>query len=182
MRYEVEQKHKVENLAAIIATLTERGAVLGPPVVQVDQYFAHPARDFAETDEALRIRTLTKASFVTYKGPKLDCTTKTRRELEFPLDASDIGGRRFAELLAALGFSPVAIVRKQRRTFHLDHGGRRVAGALDDVHSVGVYMELELMADEEGLPQAQSIVASLADELGLGPSERRSYLELLLAH
>jgi adenylate cyclase class 2 len=181
MHYEVEQKHRVDDLSVLIAKLTDRNAQLGPAVIQVDQYFAHPARDFARTDEALRIRTLGAMSYITYKGPKLDSTTKTRRELELPLNANDAGGRRFAAMLAALGFTPVAIVRKQRRTFHIDHEGRQVEGALDQVDSIGIYVELELVADEADLVVAKSIVSSLANQLQLGPSERRSYLELLLA-
>ncbi len=181
MHFEVEQKHHVDDLNALVTKLVDRGTELGPAVVQVDEYFAHPARDFTRTDEALRIRTLSGASFITYKGPKLDSETKTRRELELPLCPGDVGGRRFAELLAALGFTPVAIVRKQRRTFHLDHEGRQVEGALDEVDSVGVYVELEVTTGEADLPLAQRIVSSLANELELGASERRSYLELLLA-
>ena len=181
MHFEVEQKHHVDDLNALVARLIDRGAELSPPIIQVDQYFAHPARDFARTDEAFRIRTLGGASYITYKGPKLDSETKTRLELELPLDKGDVGGRQFAGLLAALGFTPVAIVRKQRRTFHLGHEGRQVEGALDEVDSVGVYVELELNATEAELPLAQRIVSSLAGELELGPGERRSYLELLLA-
>src|SRR3990172_8548894 len=107
MHFEVEQKHRLEKVPELVARLAERGAVLGPPVVQSDQYFAHPARDFAQTDEALRIRTIGDASFVTYKGPKLDTKTKTRRELELPLHPGDGDGQRFAKLLLALGFTPV---------------------------------------------------------------------------
>ena len=100
----------------------------GPAIGQSDRYFAHPSRDFARTDEALRIRTVGASSFVTYKGPKIDVTTKTRRELELPLDPGDADGSQFAELLTALGFTPVAVVRKQRCPFHIDHAGRRVEG------------------------------------------------------
>ncbi len=181
MHFEVEQKHHVDDLNALVSKLIDRGAQLGQPVVQVDEYFAHPARDFARTDEAFRIRTLGGASYITYKGPKLDSETKTRQELELPLNTEDVGGRRFAGLLAALGFTPVAIVRKQRRTFHLEHEGRQVEGALDEVDAVGSYVELELNASEGDITLAQRIVSSLASELDLGPSERRSYLELLLA-
>jgi adenylate cyclase, class 2 len=180
MHFEVEQKHRVGDKAALIAKLTQRGVTLGEPVLQSDQYFAHPARDFAETDEALRIRTVGDASFVTYKGPKLDAVTKTRRELELPLAASDPDGSQFAELLAALGFTPVAIVRKQRRKFHVAHQGRDVEGACDEVEGVGSYVELELTADDTNLEAAKSVIASLAAELKLRASERRSYLELLL--
>ena len=65
--------------------MIELGATIEPPVVQVDQYFAHPARDFAQTDEALRLRRVGKQNFITYKGSKIDATTKTRREIELPL-------------------------------------------------------------------------------------------------
>ncbi len=129
MQYEVEQKHRVADIAALIASLTKRGAQLGEPMEQSDQYFAHPCRDFANTDEALRIRTVGGKSVVTYKGPKLDTTTKTRREIELSLDPEDAGGAEFHELLAALGFTPVAVVRKQRRTFYIRSAGHQVEGA-----------------------------------------------------
>ncbi len=181
MDLEVEQKHRVDDLAAFERQLVERGLTIGPPVVQSDQYFAHPCRDYAQTDEALRIRTLRDVSFVTYKGPKLDAETKTRRELELPLAADDADGSQFAELLAALGFTPVATVRKTRREFLLPQGNPEVHGSLDDVDGVGTFVELELMADDSSLDAARRVVAALAVELQLGPSERRSYLEMLLS-
>ncbi|MCI0332417.1 MAG: class IV adenylate cyclase [Planctomycetes bacterium] len=181
MQFEVEQKHRIDDVAGFEAMLANRGVTLGSPVEQADQYFAHPARDFAKTDEALRIRTARGKSFVTYKGPKLDAATKTRRELELPLDATDAGGLQFAELLSALGFKPVAVVRKNRRLFHLVHDGREVEGALDDVDGVGTFVELELLAEDANLDETKQVIAALAADLNLGPSERRSYLELLLA-
>jgi adenylate cyclase class 2 len=180
MRLEVEQKHRVDDVAALVSKLEKRGVSIGPPVTQVDQYFAHPARDFATTDEALRIRTVGDKSFVTYKGPKLDTTTKTRRELELPLAESDADASRFRELLMALGFRPVATVRKQRRTFHVQHRAYKVEGALDACDDVGTFVELELQADDADIDDARATIASLAGELNLGNSERRSYLELLL--
>jgi adenylate cyclase class 2 len=180
MRFEVEQKHPVCDREAFVAQLAARGIALEPPVIQVDRYFAHPARDFARTDEALRIRTVGGRSFVTYKGPKVDRTTKTRREIELPLDAKDAKGAAFAELLAALGFSPVAEVRKERRQFVLPAEGGDVLGALDDVAGVGTFVELELLADDANLEAAKRAVAGLAEVLQLGPPELRSYLELFL--
>jgi adenylate cyclase class 2 len=180
MQFEVELKHRIGNPAQFIERLAAAGVMLQAPVEQADRYFAHPARDFARTDEALRIRTVGGRSFVTYKGPKLDSTTKSRRELELPLDPQDAGGSRFAELLNALGFTPVAVVKKRRRTFHLHHDERQVEGALDEVDGLGTFVELELTADETGLDAARRSITALAAELDLGPSERRSYLELLL--
>jgi adenylate cyclase class 2 len=181
MQLEVEQKHRVDDLAALVVQLKARGIELGPPLEQADQYFAHPSRDFATTDEALRIRTAGGKKFVTYKGPKLDSATKTRRELELPLGAADADGSRFAELLQALGFRPVATVRKRRRKFHIEHDGQTVEGALDDVDGVGTFAELELQVAGDEFEVARRTILSLAQELELGPAERRSYLEMLLS-
>ena len=180
MQYEVEQKHGVADEAALIARLQEWGGTLEKPIEQSDHYLAHPCRDFATTDEALRIRLVGDKSFVTYKGPKLDKTTKTRQEIELPLDPADYDGSRFASLLAALGFTPVATVRKRRRTFRITAGEYEVDGALDDLDGLGCFVELELQADDGGLEAAKRTIAKLASDLNLGPSERRSYLEMLL--
>src|SRR6185295_14932137 len=107
MSFEVEQKFPVTDLPALEARLAGVGAREEKVLSQVDQYFAHPARDFARTDEALRIRRVDAENLVTYKGPKLDAATKTRREIELPLAPGDQGAKSFAELLQALGFRPV---------------------------------------------------------------------------
>jgi adenylate cyclase class 2 len=198
MNYEVEQKHRVADVAALLSQLAKRGVMLEPDLEQADQYFAHPARDFVATDEALRIRTSGGRSYVTYKGPKVDVVTKTRRELELPLDVQDADGSQFAELLTALGFRPVATVRKKRRQFRIPHNAREerqlasattpnllpliVAGALDEVEGVGTFVELELIADDANLEAAKRVIRDLAAELQLGPTERRSYLGMLLTN
>jgi adenylate cyclase class 2 len=181
MRYEVEQKHRLPEVGAFITRLSARGAALEPATEQIDRYFAHPCRDFARTDEALRIRTSGGLSIVTYKGPKLGSMAKTRQEIDVPLDRADTDGSRLAELLFALGFVPAATVRKHRRAFVIQANGRRVAGAVDDVDGLGTFVELELITDDAGLDAAQRLITSLAEELDLGPPERRSYLEMLLA-
>lgn len=58
MKYEVEKKFPVDDLNEVVAKLEELSATFSEPVVQVDRYFAHPVRDFASTDEALRIRSV----------------------------------------------------------------------------------------------------------------------------
>ena len=181
MNLEVEQKFRLADWADIERRLAGLGAQIEPPVSQSDQYFAHPNRDFAQTDEALRIRRVGRRNFVTYKGPKLDATTKTRRELELPLTPGDRASASFAELLAALGFQPVREVRKLRRRAIVVWQGRRVEAALDEVEGIGPFIELELQAEPADADAARATLASFAVELGLSQSERRSYLELLLA-
>ena len=176
---EVEAKARAPNLAAVEARLSGLGAILESNKIERDEYFAHPSRDFARTDEALRLRVITaddgggwSRAELTYKGAKVDASTKSRPEetVEIPLDQVE-GLRR---VLAHLGFRPVASVEKSRREFL--HEGLTVC--LDKVEHVGDYVEVELIsADLEG---ARARVLSLFKELELDPTERRSYLELLL--
>lgn len=179
MKYEVEQKFPVADFSAVEAKLSAAGAIVSAPQEEVDTYYAHPSRDFGETDEALRIRRVGSASRMTYKGPKVDTTTKTRREIELPLAGEPELVGEWPNLLEALGFSPVGKVRKLRRKATVPWQGREVLATLDDVEDVGTFVELELVADESGLQSARDCIASLAEALGLRESERRSYLELL---
>jgi len=180
MQFEVEQKYPVGDEEQLLARLAEVGAKAEAAQLQVDQYFKHPARDFAQTDEALRTRRVGRRSWVTYKGPKLDKTTKTRREVELPLGGGQKGAKQFGELLVLLGFGPVAEVRKHRRKIAIDWEGEPIEGALDEVEDVGLFLELEILAEESNVEAAKKRLASLAKKLELPDSERRSYLELLL--
>ncbi len=179
MTYEVEQKFPVEDLEAVESKLVENGATVSAAQEEIDTYYAHPARDFAQTDEALRIRRVGPRSWITYKGPKVDTTTKTRREIELPLAEVPESVDDWAGLLASLGFSPVAEVRKIRRKASVPWQDRKIEATLDEVSEVGTFVELELVTDESGLDAARNCIASLAEHLGLLKSERRSYLELL---
>ena len=180
MNYEVEQKFAATDLAAIGAKLAALGADVSGPRVESDLYYAHPLRDFARTDEALRIRRVGAENRITYKGPKIDATTKTRKEIELALAPEEAGAAAWAELLEALGFQPVAEVRKSRRKAMVPWQGRRVEVSLDEVEGVGTFVELELTVPGGELDAARACIASLADALGLYGGERRSYLELLL--
>jgi adenylate cyclase, class 2 len=180
MHLEVEQKFHVQQLAPLRAKLASLGTVFDPPIEQADTYFAHPARDFAATDEALRLRRVGEQTWITYKGPKLDPVLKTRRELELPLPAGGDAFERHGELLAALGFRPVATVHKRREPGRLTWHALAIQVALDTVAGAGQFIELEISADPSGQQAAQAAISSLANYLGLTENERRSYLELLL--
>jgi len=178
MHFEVENKFPLADPDALHDKLAALGAIFAPPTKQRDAYFAHPSRDFAATDEALRIRHDAGGACLTYKGPKIDATTKTRRELELPLAAATAEG--FAELLLVLGFRPVAEVCKRRVPGEIVWQGRPVEVALDEVEGLGSFVELEIQAAEADLDAARTCLQSLADALGLGAPERRGYLDLLL--
>ncbi len=176
--FEVEQKFRVDGFQSVECGIQELGGQFHPAETQIDLYFAHPSRDFAITDEAFRIRRVGRANFMTYKGPKIDATTKTRREIELPLPDGEDVCARYVELLAALGFAPVAEVRKDRRVAIVPWSGWQIHVALDDVTELGPFVELEISADEHSVEAARQCLALLAKRLGLEHNERRSYLEL----
>jgi adenylate cyclase class 2 len=177
---EVEQKFRLTDAAAIVSALAGKCVKLAEPQLQVDRYFNHPSRDFANTDEAFRIRQVGEQNYVTYKGPKLDRTTKTRREIEVPIAAGPAAAEGFAAILIELGFRPVAEVRKSRRKAIVDRSGRSIEIAVDEVEQVGTFVELECSADQNEMDAAKAAIASMAADLGLTQNERKSYLELLL--
>ncbi len=177
---EIEVKFTVADRSALERRLLERQAPADAPRQDEDHYFNAPDRDFAQTDEAFRMRRIGQANFVTYKGPKLDRETKTRTEIEVPLAEGDAAATDFARLLTQLGYRPVAIVRKQRQVYHLSEDGFAVEVCLDEVDGLGSFAELEIIAPHAQLDAAKAVLARLTTEFGLGPSERRSYLQLLL--
>jgi len=180
-------KFPVTDAASIESRLLGLGAASRGTVSQLDRYFNHPCRDFALTDEAVRLRRVGERVELTYKGPRVDAVTKTRREHSLPLAAPDaLGGPRatveaWTEVLAAVGFRVVAEVAKERTVFSLERESLAVEIAVDSVAGLGPYVELEVLAEETGLDAARDALRGLARELGLVASERRSYLELLLA-
>ena len=165
-QFEVEQKFPVSDLTAVRQRLVELGAAFSPPMDQADTYFSHPVRDFAQTDEALRLRRVGEQNRITYKGPKIDTATKTRRELELPLASGEAAFEQYAELLLVLGFGRVATVRKRREMGSLSWHGHDVEAALDIVEHVGSFVELEVGTDQAGLLGAKAAIASLSKATG----------------
>ncbi|MGC3970659.1 MAG: class IV adenylate cyclase [Pirellulales bacterium] len=180
MKIEVEQKFRVDNSSELRQLLSARGVTFADPVRQVDAYFNHPARDFAQTDEALRIRSIGDVNLVTYKGPKLDRTVKTRRELEQPIAPGPAAVEKFAELLTALGFRPSAVVEKLRSAADFTFDGVEFELAWDEVAGIGTFLEIELVVEAEAMESAKARILALQQELGLRVIERRSYLEMVL--
>jgi adenylate cyclase class 2 len=179
VRFEVEQKFPIADLADVQRRLETLGAKFEPPIEQVDCYLKHPARDFAMTDEALRIRRVGDERFITYKGPKVDPTTKTRREIELSL-GNTATADAWQEIFNLLGFKPVGEVHKTRRNTTIQWQGSEIKVSLDEVPPLGEFVELEIDAEAADVQNARECLAALARELELGTGERRSYLELLL--
>jgi adenylate cyclase class 2 len=168
---EVEIKARVDDLEAVRQRLADRGAEPIDARREEDVYFDHPERSFADTDEALRVRETDEDVHLTYKGPKVDETTKTREEITLDVDDAEAAQR----MLTALGFEAAGRVAKRRRTYALAD----LTVTLDRVDGLGPFVEIETIVEDD-VDEAREQVLALADELGLADQERRSYLELLL--
>lgn len=146
---------------------------------QVDTYFQHPARDFRQTDEAFRIRSIDERNVLTYKGPLLDHVSKTREETEIAFAEGPAGRDGLRRILTALGFVPLPPVVKRRTEYEALVDGLLVHLCHDRVDGLGEYVELETLADEDAWPAARDTLLSLGQRLTLGETVRRSYLQLL---
>lgn len=174
---EVEVKASVKDFESIQKKLAEIGAVKIKMEHQKDVYFNAPHRDFAETDEALRIREVPEKGYIrfilTYKGAKMDDISKTRKEIEVDV----LEAKNMALILENLGFRRAATVKKDRDIYHMDD----FIITLDTVYDVGTFVEIEKEAHEgddtkKSLEDIFKIYSRLGIEEGF---ERRSYLELM---
>ncbi|WP_418280320.1 class IV adenylate cyclase [Halorubrum sp. DTA98] len=186
--YEVEIKVPAD-VDAVRRRLRASGGERVDARRQRDVYYDAPHREFAETDEALRLRNETalrsgldsdvvggSTTKLTYKGPLLDAASKTRSEHETMVDDRDAA----EGILSGLGFDPAATVRKRREFWALD--GYTVT--LDVVDGVGEFVEIEReVAAEDAIDATREEAVTVLDRLGLDADAqvRTSYLGLLLA-
>jgi adenylate cyclase class 2 len=137
-----------------------------------DIYYNAPHRNFASTDEALRVRYAGGKAVVTYKGAKVkNLGLKAREELNTGVESGEV----FDQILARLGFVRTAEVNKWRE--HYRYGNASIA--LDEVEHLGTFVEIEVIADTETQAAAERI-DTIKKELGIsGEAILASYLELL---
>lgn len=163
---EVEVKARITG-EGVEKKLWQIGAVLLKEEKQIDFYFSHPCRDFKKTDEALRVRRVGDNLYLTYKGPKTDLETKTRKEVETRVE------EEIFLLLGNLGFTLLKQVVKKREFYQWE--GLRIC--IDEVENLGRFLEIE------GKEIAQKDrIFHLLNRLDIPFSSliRKSYLELIM--
>jgi adenylate cyclase class 2 len=177
---EVEVKARLEDKASLVARLNLLGAVYTGKLEEKDIYFNHPCRDFRQTDEALRLRTVTTGKtapeqiFLTYKGKKLGHGVKSREE--FTVQLRDEEG--IQNIFKKLGFKEVGVVKKARELFKLGE----ISVCIDQVSNLGTFVEIEIVQPAENFKNSKRRILSLLDKLGINPSQivEKTYLELIL--
>lgn len=174
--FEVEVKYRVPGHDAIKNKLKELNAKFLEHTEETDIYFNSPVRDFAKTDEALRVRIYGDGTVVlTYKGPRIGSVGKTREELSVTINDLE----NLLEILKRLDFREVARVVKRRDVYNYEN----FTIYMDIVEGLGYFVEVETMTNNrELINKATEEVLQLGDRLGLSRDwiERRTYLELVL--
>ncbi len=172
---EIEVKAHIEDPKHIERSIISLGAAPLGIESQVDTYYNTPFRDFGKTDEALRVRVQDGKYLLTYKGPKLDNVSKTRKEFEVEInDAGDMG-----DILSSLGFFPVATIVKKRRKYRIGD----FSIALDDVRNLGNFIEIEIsLKESKNHEEKVESIFKFIEKLGISRAStvRESYLEMLL--
>ncbi len=172
---EIEVKARVDDPKRLERAIVALGATPVGIENQTDTYYNSMHSDFGKTDEALRIRVQDGKSFLTYKGPKMDSVSKTRKELQVEINDADGMG----EILTSLGFFPVATVAKKRKNYRLSD----FFISIDTVQNLGNFMEIEVQAEDSRKYQEKvESIFKFIEKLGITKEAtiRQSYLEMLL--
>ena len=171
MSLEIEIKSKIHDLSEV----TKRLLSLNPAFISeenhLDIYFNHPLKDFAKTDEALRIRSINDSAVITYKGPKLSTRSKARKEIETHISSA----LECTEIFKSLGFIEVAKIEKSRKIYQYEN----ITICLDSVKGLGSYLELEKISDD--ISKSETELYAFGKQLGLTEYIQTSYLELILS-
>jgi adenylate cyclase, class 2 len=136
---EIEIRLRLETGEAALTALERFDVALGGAVVQDDQAYAPANWDYGQSRLGVtfaRLRTMGGKHLFTVKRPLTDVRTC----IEYESSVSDRSAMHNAILL--MGFRPTIRISKTRRSGNL--GGLKVS--LDDVHGLGMFLEVEAMA------------------------------------
>ncbi len=190
---EVEIKVQILDPTIIRKRFEENKGVYKTSLQHEDTYFNMPKglRNFKETDEALRVRKSFEFNktnhtikqkinhYLTYKGKKLDSSTKTREEIEIKIE--DI--ERMKILLKELGFQEILTVKKERELYVFEFKTYHIEALIDylpilDQH----FIEVEyLLNSTEKLEDSKEVLFEFLGLFDIKKEEsiRKSYLELI---
>ncbi|MHA1341561.1 MAG: class IV adenylate cyclase [Promethearchaeota archaeon] len=195
--FEVEIKVKLENPEEFITSLSEYNLKYEADLVHIDTYYNMPKelRNFEKTDEALRVRQnicykpnhmnddnaiVSKSADITYKGPKLDKTTKSRLEIVCKIEDP----HNLDKILKILGFRKILNVKKQRKLFKIKYENENIEIVIDKVQYLeGTYCELEIQVPHENeIEKKRQLMFNFLNKLGISKKKsiKTSYLELVL--
>jgi len=190
---EVEIKVKILDPNLIRKRFEENNGVYKISLFHEDTYFNLPKglRDFKKTDEALRLRKAIEFSkinsekaqkatcFITYKGKKIDSTTKSREEIEIKIQDLD----KMKDLLKVLGFQEFFTIKKERELHEFKFKNYHIEALIDYLPILKQhFIEVEIISDSiENLEVYRETLFDFLSLFGIKKEEsiRKSYLELI---
>ena len=177
---EVEIKVFVKNITKIEECMLKMDFVKGAHIKECDYYLDNEAHEVRNNDQALRIRcsqdldTCVQQNFITFKGPKMDDISMTRKEIELQIDHANA----CTEIFSSLGYKNIYPVIKERQYFHKDC----MTACIDQVEKLGCFLELEIIVEDESEKNnALEQIISTIESFGYSKQEiiRKSYLSML---
>lgn len=190
---EVEVKIRIADLDLLRKKLKRQGGVYKLSLLHEDTYYNMPIglRDFANSDEALRIRSSTEYDkskqntkkiicYLTYKGKKIDRISKSRQEIELKFDDA----KSMREILSIIGFREILTVKKERELYEFEYKDNRIEALIDYLPALNNYfLEVELTAHtSEELDEKRELLFDFLSLFGYTKEDsiRKSYLELII--
>jgi adenylate cyclase class 2 len=190
---EVEIKVQILDQESLKKKFEENNGIYKISLIHKDTYFNMPKglRNFKETDEALRLRKSIEFNknndskkqiinyYITYKGKKMDLSTKTRKELDIKIESL----AKMKLLLEELGFQEIFTVKKERDLFEFEFKNYYIEALIDYIPILDQYfLEVEFLLDSsENLEESKEVLFDFLRLLGIEKeaSIRKSYLELI---
>ena len=190
---EVEIKVKISDPDLMRKKFGENNGIYKLSLDHEDTYLNMPKglRDFRQTDEALRLRKSiefnkdnnTKSQkinyYITYKGKKIDTTTKTREEIEVKINEIE----DMKTLLKLLGFREVFTVVKKRELYDFMFNDTKIEALIDYIPILEQhFVEVELITESlDNVEKSKEILFEFLNKFGIKKQEsiRKSYLELI---
>ncbi len=190
---EVEIKVRILDPAKFRKKFEDKDGKYKLSLIHEDTYFNMPndLRDFKETDEALRVRKSIEFTrdqlnpkeitnyYITYKGKKIDKTTKSRSELETKVSH----GEKMKEILTQLGFQEIYTVKKERELYEFKFKGKLIETLIDYIPILKEhFIEVEIMSEStEKIEKDREILFEFLEQFGVKKEESiaKSYLELI---
>jgi len=171
---EVERKYRIANKTPVLASLNNLNYSKNDKVHQSDRVYLKNSESFEKfmpTDPVMRIRTVGQSHKLTYKRSINKAGDAIEHEMSIdPVEAGE-------GMLRELGFQQVTVVKKMRTEYTKGD----VTIALDDVETLGSFVEVEVVCEEGEEEFAELKVASAAAELSLMESniETKKYDRLM---
>lgn len=150
---------------------------------QKEYYITHPdaswdySAGFKDTLKTMRVRQEQTGDSFCYKYRHLDpITKKTSHRDEYETKIED--GNVMVTILKMLGYSQETLVAKKRRTYLVRE---KFEVALDDVHNVGTFIEIELKDGTKDVKLGIAQIEALLSEIGIAEFKQydRSYIHMI---